>query len=216
MITSNPTAQSAPAGGAPDPLATTRGAGSATPSSGPGSGSVTVPGPAARRGTDGNVTAGARIRSPWLWRATLIAAFAELALTAFHHVYGGVIYESAWRINGQILGVIALILLLVGYWRRSSVWWGRTFVLTAGLVVGGVIGWFEGGYNHVLKDALYASGVDRDLLSRMYPAPFYVPPGNVVFEVTGVLQWGIGVIVTTLAAVLRARTLRRAGTDGAR
>lgn len=86
--------------------------------------------------------------------------------------------------------MIALILLLVGYWRRASVWWGRTFVLTAGLIVGGVIGWFEGGYNHVLKDALYASGVDHGLLSRMYPAPFYVPPGNVVFEVTGVLQWG--------------------------
>lgn len=91
MITSNTKAQSAPAGGAPDPLATTSGADSAATSSGPASGSVAVRGPAARRRTDGNATAGARIRSPWLWRATLIAAFAELALTAFHHVYGGVI-----------------------------------------------------------------------------------------------------------------------------
>jgi hypothetical protein len=53
--------------------------------------------------------------------------------------------------------------------------------------VGG-FGVFEGGYNHLLKDALYLGGASPALLRRLFPAPRYELPDDAFCEVTGVLR----------------------------
>lgn len=56
------------------------------------------------------------------------------------------------------------------------------------------IGVFEGGYNHLLKNALYFGGLSRDAFARLFPAPTYAPPSDWLFELTGVLQFPLGVL----------------------
>ncbi len=50
------------------------------------------------------------------------------------------------------------------------------------------IGLFEGGYNHLIKNALNFSGASMTLMHRLFPPPTYEMPNDVFFEVTGVLQ----------------------------
>jgi hypothetical protein len=60
------------------------------------------------------------------------------------------------------------------------------------VVVG--VGFFEGGYNHLLKTILWAAGVPAPTLLRMFPPPVYVLPSSVVFEATGILQLVLGIV----------------------
>jgi hypothetical protein len=68
-----------------------------------------------------------------------------------------------------------------------------------------MIGFFEGGYNHVLKDALYFGGASRELMQTLFPAPAYELPHSVLFEVTGVAQ--------LMPAVLGARHLYKLASE---
>jgi hypothetical protein len=72
---------------------------------------------------------------------------------------------------------------------RVSMWLliGLTLVVSVGL-----IGVFEGGYNHLAKDVLYFAGVPRSTFDRLFPAPAYERPDDLWFEVTGVLQFFLG------------------------
>jgi hypothetical protein len=63
-----------------------------------------------------------------------------------------------------------------------------------------MIGLFEGGYNHVLKNVLYFGGATRDLLQALFPAPTYELPNNLLFELSGIAQFppavaGIGHLI---------------------
>jgi hypothetical protein len=51
-----------------------------------------------------------------------------------------------------------------------------------------MIGLFEGGYNHALKNALYFGGASPELLAALFPPPTYELPDNVLFEASGVAQ----------------------------
>jgi hypothetical protein len=51
-----------------------------------------------------------------------------------------------------------------------------------------MIGLFEGGYNHLIKDALYFAGASMMLMHSLFPPPTYEMPDDVFFEFTGVLQ----------------------------
>src|SRR5690606_10126675 len=59
-----------------------------------------------------------------------------------------------------------------------------------------LIGFYEGGYNHVLKNALYFAGA-KDLTLRLYSGSLYEMPNDFIFETTGIVQF--------LAAVAAAR-----------
>lgn len=137
-----------------------------------------------------------------VWRASLVATVATLALTVVHHVYGGILYDTPWRIHGVALGVLGLVIAGVAYRRRSRPAWARGYLLTSGLLFGVVVGLFEGGYNHAVKDALFAVRLDPATLARLFPPHPWVAPDDALFEVTGVLQLPLGVVVVTLAGVL--------------
>jgi hypothetical protein len=67
----------------------------------------------------------------------------------------------------------------------------------------GLIGFYEGIYNHILKNILYYGGADMNMLHTLFPPPKYELPNDAWFEITGVLQ---GVIVVPLAIQLTRLT----------
>ena len=74
------------------------------------------------------------------------------------------------------------------------------------------IGFFEGGYNHVLKNALYFSGASPPLLARLFPPPVYELPNDGLFEATGILQFVVGLVAGyRLYGVIRRGWPRRPG-----
>jgi hypothetical protein len=128
-------------------------------------------------------------------RATFVAALATFGMTAAHHIYGAVIYDTPWRHHAAIIGAIASAALWFAhrmYTRDPFATRGRIglVVLTcvAGLLAVVAFGAFEGLYNHVIKNVTYFAGVPLAVLRELFPAPTYELPNDVIFEVSGVLQ----------------------------
>ena len=124
----------------------------------------------------------------------LIASAALLGLTVFHHAYGAVLYETPWR-NHVALIVLPMLLAMIAaheIHRRNpdtplggaSLWAFRVLAFVPIVV----LGIFEGGYNHLVKDLLFFAGLRADLLDRLFPDSVYEMPDDLIFEVSGVLQ----------------------------
>lgn len=121
-------------------------------------------------------------------------AYGILLLTSAHHAYGAYIYASPWRLHVVALAAAAAILIgaSAGLYRRYggavrtiALW---LFAAAAFVFPFAMIGFFEGGYNHALKNALYFGGASPELLQRLFPAPTYELPDSVIFELTGIAQ----------------------------
>ena len=129
-------------------------------------------------------------------------ALAALLLTSVHHAYGAYVYDTPWRYHVVLVSVPAAVMILgaLALLRVHPSWlpWRLTrglLVLTI-LAVVLAIGAFEGGYNHAAKNLLYFGGAFPALTARLFPAPTYVMPDNVFFEITGIAQ----VVPAALAA----------------
>jgi len=115
-----------------------------------------------------------------------------LIATTVHHVYGGVIYQTSWRITGSLVGIVycVLVALLIIYSDNNNLF--RVLAITLSLMWLLAIGIYEGGYNHVVKNLLFLSGASAGTLERFFPPEFgYKIPDNLFFEITGVLQFVI-------------------------
>ena len=130
---------------------------------------------------------------------TLMAAVGVLGLTVVHHLYGARIYDAPFRrhvASGMLPLLLALILAHEVHRRRPSTTLGRVslrlFMAVTLIVPVGLIGLFEGGYNHLVKNVPYFGGASRTLLRRLYPPPTYEMPNDPWFEATGVLQFFAG------------------------
>lgn len=115
-------------------------------------------------------------------------------ITSLHHIYGAWLYETPWRNHIAYQGftwlIISYVILLISIqWKKYFIKW--IFVLFAGFFFVGAIGFYEGLYNHVLKNILHFLNVDHDLLKTMYPPPKYELPNDLLFEVSGVLTFFI-------------------------
>jgi hypothetical protein len=146
---------------------------------------------------------------PWLEAC----AISELALTAVHHLYGGVIYASPfrfWIFAMGLGGAVIIIVLLIVARRHQGEFWGRAarvlelvFTLLFPTLIFGII---EGGYNHVVKNVVYFTS-DATMYGTLFPAAGgYEVPGDWFFEITGILQFPLGVAAGWFAlAALRRR-----------
>ncbi len=130
---------------------------------------------------------------------TLAAAVGVLGLTTVHHLYGAKIYSAPFRrhvASGMLPVLLVLVLAYEVHRRRPSTSLGRVslrlFMALTLVVPVGVIGLFEGGYNHLVKNVLYFGGASRALLHRLYPPPTYEMPNDFWFEATGILQFFAG------------------------
>lgn len=128
-------------------------------------------------------------------------ALALLLLTAAHHAYGACVYHTPWRL--QVAAVAAATaLMLWGALRvirhrpagRAAVVAVAAFCLVDAVMPVLGIGVFEGGYNHVLKDALFFAGASPSLMAKLFPPPAYELPNDMLFEVSGILQFVVGLM----------------------
>lgn len=124
-----------------------------------------------------------------------------MGLTAVHHAYGATRFDTPWRQHVVHLAfwTIAGITICVVINLRAP---GRT-VRRAGLLLGcilillvpvGWIGVFEGGYNHVVKDLVYFAGLSQNTFQHLFPPPRYEAPSDWLFELTGVMQFPLGLL----------------------
>lgn len=123
-----------------------------------------------------------------------------MLLTTIHHIYGAIVYNTPWRLHVLMLSlpVIAATVLLkrVLIQKPNSRWWLWTYCVIILVPSFGLIGLFEGMYNHVAKVVMFYTSVNRATLLTLFPPPTYELPNDFVFEFTGVLQ---GVLAFPLA-----------------
>ncbi len=122
-------------------------------------------------------------------------AYGILVLTSVHHAFGAYIYATPWRLHvvALSLAAAAAIGVAAGVVRRHQAGIAGTiaFWILCAVTLAfpfGMIGLFEGGYNHVLKDVLYFGGASQDVMRMLFPAPAYEMPNSIFFELTGVAQ----------------------------
>src|SRR6478735_6883000 len=136
-------------------------------------------------------------------RVSKITAYsvALMIVTSIHHIYGAVVYHTPWRLHVLMLSIPVIILTLVLYRKlrneephlRSFSYW--TFFILTLIPSAGLIGIYEGLYNHILKNLLFFGGANDDLIKHLFPQPTYEMPNNVFFEITGIVQ---GILVLPL------------------
>ncbi|PSL29058.1 hypothetical protein [Chitinophaga ginsengisoli] len=122
-----------------------------------------------------------------------------MMLTSIHHVYGAIVYHTPWRLHLLFLSipVIALTLVLDRLLTptHNRPWIFRSYLVLTLLASIILIGVFEGLYNHVLKNILFAAGLPENAMGKLYPPGIYEMPDNLFFEITGVLQGGIAIVL---------------------
>jgi len=136
-------------------------------------------------------------------RSVRNTALATLALTAAHHVYGGLIYATPWRLHGAVaaLAIAAVIAVLAARPSRAA----RIALVVVVIAIPVLaIGAFEGAYNHVLKNALYFAQAPHAVLVRLFPPPTYELPDDVLFELSGMAQ-----VIPAACALIAVIRLRR-------
>lgn len=107
------------------------------------------------------------------------------AITILHHVYGAYIYNSAPRFEIAVFFALALIpTVILHRFSKSHAWLRYVYALLVGAFWVFLIGLIEGGFNHVIKIAVWLTGNDPSFL---YSPSEYQPPTDVFFEVTGIL-----------------------------
>ena len=124
-------------------------------------------------------------------------------LTTIHHVYGAVIYNTPWRLHILMMSIPVIILTLVlrrqlmrkDSGNKSLLFWAFYFVSLVPSL--GFIGVFEGIYNHLFKNIMFFGGAGEGLLQTLFPAPTYEMPNDLLFEVTGVGQGIIAIVLIT-------------------
>ena len=127
---------------------------------------------------------------------TLLASAAILILTVIHHFYAAAIYDTPWRRHVAIIVLPALLVMIAIYgvyrWRpltsagKVSLW---LYMLVALFVPIAWIGFFDGGYTHVVKLVVYFGGASRATFERLCPPHLRGVPDDLLYEVTGVAQF---------------------------
>ncbi len=128
-------------------------------------------------------------------------ALAILLLTSLHHAYGAYVYHTPWRLHVALVAALTAAVLwsMVFVLRNrprglASAMATAAFCFVDALVPVLGIGCFEGGYNHVLKNALYFAGASPPLMALLFPPPAYELPNDVLFEASGVMQFFVGIV----------------------
>lgn len=129
------------------------------------------------------------------------AALATLLLTSAHHAYGAYIYHTPWRLHVAVVAALTALMLWSAALAIRSYPAGPArgvatvaFCLVDAVVPVLAIGFFEGGYNHGLKNALYFIGSSPPLMAQLFPPPVYELPNDVLFEASGVVQFVVGIL----------------------
>lgn len=127
---------------------------------------------------------------------TLLASAGILILTVFHHFYAAAIYDTPWRRHVAIIVLPVLLVMIVFFgvyrWRPLTAIGGIAlwlFMLAALFFPIAWIGFFDGGYTHLVKLVVFFGGASRDTFERLCPPNLCGVPDDVLYELTGVAQF---------------------------
>lgn len=133
-------------------------------------------------------------------RLTIRLVVFQWAVTFVHHLYGGLAFDSPGRVvTAFVFGAVlagTLWLHRLGAVRRWASWACRGVIAVFWV---GLLGLYEGGYNHTLYSVL--RWLDPDRAARLYPAGSDATiSSDIFFQGTGVLTLlaGLGVAVAVL------------------
>lgn len=131
---------------------------------------------------------------PHSHRNVALSILAVYLITSVHHVYGAWLYETPWRNHIAYQGftwlMISYVILLISHkWNYQLIKW--IFIAFAGFFFVGAIGFYEGLYNHILKNIMHFAGVNHELMVKLYPPPKYELPNDFLFEFSGIATFVI-------------------------
>lgn len=133
-------------------------------------------------------------------KKVFLSSVGVMVLTIIHHIYGAIIYNTAFRLHIAYFAIPVIVMLIFTYWiyqRRQTTWSGRIafwlFVTITLLIPVGGIGFIEGGFNHLVKNILFFGGASQSTLTHLFPPPKYEIPNDFWFEATGILQFFLGI-----------------------
>lgn len=152
-------------------------------------------------------------------RAVVVLSIVQAVLTTLHHVYGALLFDTPQRLHMLAAAppyVLAIAVAYQGATRPVARWrgaLGRAILVSSWLLPVGVIGVFEGGYNHLLKNVLFFAGIDRAHFEALYPGSLlYEAPSDLSFEASGIAQLAVALFLmpVLLEAGARLRAQRTA------
>lgn len=123
-----------------------------------------------------------------------------MLLTSAHHIYGAIIYHTPWRLHVLFLSVPVMVITFLfrkrvktgeNPWSVLSNIYLGTILLFSVLL----IGVFEGLYNHVLKNILFFAGLPEKSMYRIFPPGVYELPNDFLFELSGIAQGIIALLL---------------------
>lgn len=130
---------------------------------------------------------------------TLLASAAILILTVFHHFYAAAIFDTPWRRHVAIIVLPVLFAMIVLYalhrWRPTTLVGNASFWLFILLVVLIPIAWlgfYHGGYTHLVKLILVVGRVPQAMFEQL--CPVCEVPGDLIYEVTGVMEFLLSLV----------------------
>lgn len=143
----------------------------------------------------------------------LTAGMGIMVLTILHHLYGAMIYDAPFRLHVVYFAVPVILLLWLTHWlyRRYGATAGGKAALIAFLLITivvpvALIGLYEGGYNHVVKNVAYFGGASMQTMKRLYPSDLYEMPDDFIFESSGVLQFAAAIYAIGTLLPLRNKS----------
>lgn len=117
-----------------------------------------------------------------------------LLLTSVHHAWGAAIYDTPWRLHIVFISVPVAIVIAVLLYVSSSgraanalARWAAMLVILVFPIA--MIGFWEGGFNHLVKNIVFFAHGEA-AARAIFPSVDVEMPNDIVFEVTGVMQFG--------------------------
>lgn len=133
------------------------------------------------------------------WKAGL-GAILVMAMTSLHHIYGAIVYDTPYRLHIVFIAVpfAAVIVALLSFSAsrrgaaasRIAAWIAGVSILVFAVAM---IGVFEGGYNHTIKDFVYfvlGEDVARGLCGAQSTCQM---PDSFLFEASGIAQFVLAI-----------------------
>jgi hypothetical protein len=117
-----------------------------------------------------------------------------LLLTSIHHAWGAAIYETPWRLHIVFISVpVAIVIAVLLYLSRNGGSWSTLARWIAVLVILvfpiALIGFWEGGLNHLVKNIIFFANGEATA-REVFESNDVEMPNDLIFEVTGVMQFG--------------------------
>jgi hypothetical protein len=146
----------------------------------------------------------------------VIATGVESAIVIGHFVYGARLYDDPYRAHPvtPVLVALALVVALaIAFWRKgwSTALW--LLAATVGLPFIAMFGAYHGGFSHVIKLVMYATGTSPERLQEIFDSPDFAVPNDFAFEASGVLCFlAAAVVAWALVRLLRVAWHGRRGT----